>query len=139
MLNIYFSKLSLIFEEFSFCFVFCYFLSINYARIWVAPKRQIWVYRLNRTDFMKILSVPQNHCISHNNFIKKFLKNYNRWKKWMILAVLFWKNSAWREMRLEIKSNYFMFWEDVYVWSSFFLVLGRSKVVTQNILSSRKT
>ena len=31
---------------------------------------------LNRTDFMKILSVPKDYCESHNNFIKNFSKNY---------------------------------------------------------------
>ena len=31
---------------------------------------------LNRADFMKILSVSQDHCGSHNNFLKIFSKNY---------------------------------------------------------------
>ena len=30
----------------------------------------------NPTDFLKILSVPQDHCGSHNNFMKFFSKNY---------------------------------------------------------------
>ena len=30
---------------------------------------------LNGSDFMKILSVPQDHCGSHNNFMKFFSKN----------------------------------------------------------------
>ena len=31
---------------------------------------------LNRTDFMRVLSVPQDHCGTHNNFMKIFSKNY---------------------------------------------------------------
>ena len=30
----------------------------------------------NRADFMKIMSVPQDHCRSHNYFFKIFSKNY---------------------------------------------------------------
>ena len=30
----------------------------------------------NLTDFMKVFSVPQDHCGKHNNFIKFFSKNY---------------------------------------------------------------
>ena len=29
---------------------------------------------LKRTDFMKVLSLPQDHCDSDNNFIKKIRK-----------------------------------------------------------------
>ena len=31
---------------------------------------------LNLTDLMKILSVPQDHCGSQNNFMKIFSRNY---------------------------------------------------------------
>ena len=31
---------------------------------------------LNRSDFMRVLSVPQDHCRTHNNFMKIFSKNY---------------------------------------------------------------
>ena len=34
---------------------------------------------LNRADFMKILSVPYDHCGSHNNFLKFFSKNYTHY------------------------------------------------------------
>ena len=31
---------------------------------------------LNLTDFLKILSVPQDHCGRHNNFFFNFSENY---------------------------------------------------------------
>ena len=37
--------------------------------------------RLNRKNFKKILSVPQDHCGSHNNFMKVFLIQVWRYDK----------------------------------------------------------
>ena len=31
---------------------------------------------LNRTDFMRVLSVPQDHCGTHDNYMQIFSKNY---------------------------------------------------------------
>ena len=31
---------------------------------------------LNRTDFMRVFSVPKDHCSTHNNFMKIFPENY---------------------------------------------------------------
>ena len=36
---------------------------------------------LKRTDFMKVLSLPQDHCDSDNNFIKKIRKIIKNNKK----------------------------------------------------------
>ena len=40
---------------------------------------------LNRADFMKILPVPQDHCASHNNFLKIFSKNYTLYGVYIFL------------------------------------------------------
>ena len=40
---------------------------------------------LNRADFMKILSLPQDHYGSHNNFLKIFSKNYTLYGVYIFL------------------------------------------------------
>ena len=40
---------------------------------------------LNHTDFLKILSVPQDHCGRHNNFIKILSKNYTLYGVYIFL------------------------------------------------------
>ena len=35
----------------------------------------LYIHYLNRTDLVKILSEPKNHCESHYNFMKIIPKN----------------------------------------------------------------
>ena len=39
----------------------------------------------NRADFMKIMSVPQDHYGSHDNFLKIFSKNYTLYGVYIFL------------------------------------------------------
>ena len=43
-------------------------------------------------DFMKILSVPQDHCWSHNNFMTISLKNYTLYGVFMVITFRFQSN-----------------------------------------------
>ena len=56
-------------------------LSIN---CYVKTTKKCSLY-LSRTDFLKILSVPQDHCGSHNNFLKIFSKNYTLYGVYIFL------------------------------------------------------
>ena len=49
---------------------------------------------LNRTDLMRVLSVPQDHCGTHNNFMKIFSKNYT------VYGVYIFPNFGFRLNRL---------------------------------------
>ena len=60
-------------------------LSIN---CYVKTTKKCSLY-LSRTDFMTVLSVRQDHCGSHNNFIKKFSKNYTFYGVYISLFIGF--------------------------------------------------
>ena len=65
-------------------------LSIN---CYVKTTKKCSLY-LSRTDFLKILSVPQDHCGSHNNLMKFFSKNYT------LYGVYIFSNFGFRLNRL---------------------------------------
>ena len=54
---------------------------------------------LSRTDFLKMLSVPQDHCGSHNNFMKFFSKNYT------LYGVYIFSNFGFRLNRLALNDT----------------------------------
>ena len=62
-------------------------LSVN----WYVKTVKKYHLHLNCADyenliiFMKILSVPQDHCGSHNNFLKIFSKNYTLYGVYIFL------------------------------------------------------
>ena len=58
---------------------------------------------LNLADFIKILSVPQDHCRSHNNFMKFFSKNYTLYGVYISLYFGFRLN----RLASHVKKTYF--------------------------------
>ena len=59
---------------------------------------------LNRTDFLKVLSVPQDHCGTQNNFTKIFSKNYT------LYGVYIFPNFGFRLTRLAFNDTKTLFY-----------------------------
>ena len=53
----------------------------------------------NHTDFMRVLSVPHDHCGTHNNFIKIFSRNYS------LYGVYIFSNFGFRLNRLAVNDT----------------------------------
>ena len=65
-------------------------LSVNYY----VKKMKKYPLHLKLTDFIKVLSVPQDRCGSHNNLMKFFSKNYT------LYGVYIFSNFGFRLNRL---------------------------------------